>query len=302
MRIFGLALLLSAAATKHGPPADQRMLKLIDRETQIANLLTAGKLAFDAGEFPTAVAKWEALLKIDGVPADVEAAVKPLLAQARKDAVGLPGVTVDQPVVKEEAPRPVNVTVTGTVAGGGTIGPGGAVITLKGEGFLPKVPPVTRSYIQKDKRFSPHVMAVPVGSTVNFRNEDDLFHNVFSLSPVASFDTGLHKAGVDTPQKFDKPGVVELLCNIHATMLGYIVVVDTPYYAVADGSGAFTIKNVPPGNYEATVWHESASAVTRRKITVGDGGALSFNIAADKRPNPFPPDKYGKPRQQQLGY
>jgi hypothetical protein len=302
MRIFGLAILLSAAAaTKHGP-ADTRMLKLIDRETQIANLLTAGKLAFDAGEYPVAVAKWEALLKIDGVPADVEAVVKPLLAQARKDAVGLPGAPVEQPIADEKPKPPPTVTISGTVAGGGTVGPGGAVITLKGEGFLPKAPPVTRSYIQKDKRFVPHVMAVPVGSTVNFRNEDEIFHNVFSLSPTTSFDTGLHKAGVDTPQKFDKPGVVELLCNIHATMLGYVVVVDTPYYAVSDGSGAFTIKNVPPGNYEATIWHESASAVTKKKITVSEGSPLSFNIAADKRPNPFPPDKYGKPRQQQLGY
>jgi plastocyanin len=303
MRNFGLALLLSAAAAKPGAPRDQRMLKLIDRETQIATLLTAGKLAFDAGEYSIAVSKWEALLKIDGVPADVESAVKPLLAQARKDSVGLPGVAAgDVQAVKEEPPKPVNVVVSGTVSGGGTVGPGGAVVTLKGEGFLPKATPVTRSYAQKEKRFVPHVMAVPVGSTVNFHNEDEIFHNVFSLSPVASFDTGLHKAGVDTPQKFDKAGVVELLCNIHATMLGYVVVVDTPYYAVTDGGGAFSIKGVPPGNYEATIWHETASAPLKRKITVGDGSVLAFNIAADKRPNPFPPDKYGKPRQQQLGY
>jgi plastocyanin len=304
MRNFGLALLLSAAAAKPGAQRDQRMLKLIDRETQISTLLTAGKLAFDAGDYATAVSRWEALLRIEGVPSDVESAVKPLLAQARKDAVSLPGQpVVEQPVAKEEPPKPVNVTVTGTVSGGGAVGPGGAVVTLKGEGFLPKVAPITRQYLQKDKRFLPHVMAVPVGSTVNFRNEDELFHNVFSLSPVASFDTGLHKAGVDTPQKFDKAGVVEVLCNIHATMLGYVVVVDTPYYAVTDGSGAFSIKNVPPGNYEATLWHETASSPVKRKVTVGgESPALSFNIAADKRPNPFPPDKYGKPRQQQLGY
>ena len=67
-------------------------------------------------------------------------------------------------------------------------------------------------------------------------------------------------------------------------------------------SGAFSIKGVPPGTYEATVWHETASQPLKRKIVVGDGSALSFNVAADKRSNPFPPDKYGKPRQQQLGY
>jgi hypothetical protein len=303
MRNFGLVLLLSAAVPKHGTPQEQRMLKLIDRETQISTLLTGGKLAFDAGDYTTAVAKWDALLKIEGLPADVESAVKPLLAQARKEAVILPGGNGSTAeAVKEEPPKPVLVTVSGTVSGGGANGPGGAVVTLKGEGFLPRLTPMTRLYLQKNKSFVPHVMAVPVGSTINFRNEDEIFHNVFSLSPIATFDTGLHKGGVDSPVKFDKPGVVELLCNIHATMLGYLVVVDTPYYAVSDGSGAFQIKNVPPGNYEATVWHENASAPVKRRVTVAEGTQLSFNVAADKRPNPFPPDKYGKPRQQQLGY
>jgi hypothetical protein len=302
MRNFGLVLLLSAAVPKHGTPQEQRMLKLIDRETQISTLLTGGKLAFDAGDYASAVAKWDALLRVEGLPADVEAAVKPLLAQARKEAPTLPGSAKEEAPVKEEPPKPLPVTVTGTVSGGGANGPGGAVITLKGEGFLPRVTPQTRLYMQKDKRFAPHVMAVPVGSTINFRNEDEIFHNVFSLSPVATFDTGLKKGGAESPVKFDKPGVVELLCNIHATMLGYLVVVDTPYYAVTDGSGAFQIKNVPPGTYEATVWHENASAPIRRRVTVAEGTQLSFNVAADKRPNPFPPDKYGKPRQQQLGY
>jgi hypothetical protein len=303
MRNLGLALLLSAAAARHGTQQDQRVLKLIDRETQISTLLTAGKLAYDAGEYSTAVAKWEALLKVEGLPADVESAIKPLLSQARKEAPSLPGSGKEEPVAKEEPPKPPpNVTVAGTVSGGGSNGPGGAVVTLRGQGFLPKITPITRLYLQKDKQFVPHVMAVPIGSTINFRNEDEIFHNVFSLSSAASFDTGLHKAGVETPVKFDKPGVVELLCNIHATMLGYLVVVDTPFYAVTDGSGAFQIKNVPPGNYEATVWHENASAPLKRRVTVGEGTQLSFNVAADKRRNPFPPDKYGKPRQQQLGY
>jgi hypothetical protein len=146
------------------------------------------------------------------------------------------------------------------------------------------------------------VLAVPQGSTIDFKNEDEIFHNVFSLSPAARFDTGLHKGGADTPVKFDRAGVVELLCNIHASMLGYLVVVDTPWYAVADGNGAFQIRNVPPGEYEATVWHESASAQPSRRITVADGAQLAFTVPGDKRANPFPPDKYGKPRQSQLGY
>jgi hypothetical protein len=177
------------------------------------------------------------------------------------------------------------------------------VITLKrADGWTPKPSPLNRPLLQKDKRFVPHVLAVPQGSSVDFRNEDEIFHNVFSLSQAAKFDTGLHKGGTSSEVKFDKPGVIELLCNIHSTMLGYLVVVDTPWYAVADGSGAFQIKGVPPGEYEATIWHESANAPLKRKITVGDGSQLAFTVAADRRTNPYPPDKYGKPRQSQLGY
>jgi len=249
-----------------------------------------------------AAAKWDALLKVEGVPPDVTAEVKPLLAQAR-GLTGLQGETKPPPQTAPPPP-PANVTVSGTVSGGGSVGPGGAVITLRRvDGWTGRPAPLSRPLLQKDKRFLPHVMAVPVGSSINFKNEDEIFHNVFSLSPVAKFDTGLYKAGTaPEPVKFDKPGVVELLCNIHATMLGFLVVVDTPYYAVSESSGSFQIKNVPPGEYEASVWHESASAQQKKKIVVEDGTQLAFTIPADKKANPYPPDKYGKPRQQQLGY
>jgi len=304
MRWLMVAVLLAAPEKK--PARDQAMLQLIERQTQIANLLTAGRLAWDAGDFATAAARWEALLRIDGLPADVDRAVRPFAAEARSRArlpPQLPEKQAGQEAEKEAPPPPPPVTVSGVVSGGGSAGPGGAVITLRRtDGWTPKPPPLQKPMLQKDKRFVPHVLAVPLGSSIDFRNEDEIFHTVFSLSPAAKFDTGLRKGGTQAAVKFDKPGVVELLCNIHATMLGYLVVVDTPWYAVADGSGAFQIKNVPPGEYEATIWHESANATVKRKLTVGEDAQLAFNVPADKRVNPFPPDKYGKPRQQQLGY
>jgi len=306
MRMFSLlaALIAAAAAPDKKPARDPRLLRLIDREMQIANLLSGGKLAYDAGDFSSAAAKWEALLKIEGLPADVERAVKPLLAEARSRRGETPAAETKEEVPeKQEKQEPKPLTVSGTVSGGGAAGPGGAVVTLRRvDGWTPKPAPLNKPLLQKEKRFLPHVLAVPVGSSVNFRNEDALFHNVFSLSRAAKFDTGLRKAGEEAAIKFDKPGVVELLCNIHATMIGYLVVVDTPWYAVTDGSGAFQIKTVPPGEYEAAVWHENSSAPLKRKITVAEGSQLAFTLAADKRANPFPPDKYGKPRQQQLGY
>ena len=303
MRWLMVAVLLAAPEKK--PTRDQAMLQLIERQTQIANLLTSGRLAWDAGDYSTAAARWEALLRIEGLPADVASAVKPFAAEARSRAGGAPssGGKEASPVEIPEPPKPVPVTLTGTVSGGGSIGPGGAVITLRrADGWTPKPQPLQKPMLEKEKRFIPHVLAVPLGSSVDFRNEDEIFHNVFSLGPTAKFDTGLHKGGVQTSVKFDKAGVVELLCNIHASMLGYLVVVDTPWYAVAEGSGAFQIRNVPPGEYEASVWHESANATLKRKVTIAEGTALAFTVAADKRANPFPPDKYGKPRQQQLGY
>jgi hypothetical protein len=235
----------------------------------------------------------------------VERAVKPLAIDARilAGAGGPAELQREVPPEPEPPPKPQAVTVSGTIGGGGSVGPGGAVITLRQlHGWTPKPAPLSKPLLQKDKRFVPHVLAVPVGSSVTFRNEDEIFHNVFSLSPAAKFDTGLKKGGVETPVKFDKAGVVELLCNIHATMIGYLVVVDTPWYAVAEGNGAFQIENVPPGDYEAAVWHESASEPLKKKVSIAAGKQLAFTVPADKRPNPFPPDKYGKPRQQQLGY
>ncbi len=276
-----VAVLLAAAPEKK-PARDRTMLQLIERQNQIASLLTAGRLAWDNGDFATAAARWEALLKIEGLPADVERAVRPFAQEARTRA-GTP----EFPGSKQDIPA----------------GPGGAVITLRRtDGWTPKPQPLQKPLLEKEKRFVPHVLAVPQGSSIDFKNEDDIFHNVFSLSPAAKFDTGLHKGGAQTTVKFDKAGVVELLCNIHASMLGYLVVVDTPWYAVADGSGAFQIRNVPPGEYEASVWHESSNATVKRKVTVADGAQLAFTVPADKRTNPFPPDKYGKPRQPQLGY
>jgi hypothetical protein len=173
------------------------------------------------------------------------------------------------------------------------------VVTLRrADGPTPKPAPLQRPLQQKEKRFVPHVLAVPLGSAIEFRNEDELFHDVFSLSPAAKFDTGLHKGGAQTLVKFDKPGVVELLCNIHASMRGYIVVVETPWYAVADAAGAFHIPAIPPGEYEAEVWHESSTLPQVRKITVSEGAQLAVTMVADKRADALPPDKYGNRRNQ----
>ncbi len=196
--------------------------------------------------------------------------------------------------------------MSGTVSGGGPQGPGGAVIWLKrANGETPRPAPAHGKVIsQRGKMFVPHVLVVPVGTRVAFRNDDPIFHNIFSLSKPNEFDTGLYKQGATYTETFRHPGAVQLLCNIHASMFGFVFVVDTPYYAQAEASGAFNIKGVPPGEYELQVWHEAAAKPTVEHVTVGAGGVhgLALRVGGDKRAPQFLPDKSGKPRQSHLGY
>ena len=142
------------------------------------------------------------------------------------------------------------VTVSGTVSGGGQIGPGGAVIWLRRiDGPTPRVAPAQNQIItQRDKTFLPHVLAVPLGTSVQFRNDDRIYHDVFSIAKPNEFDAGIRATGATYTKTFTHPGVVELLCNIHSTMNAYVLVVDSPLYAKAQASGSFVVHGVPPGS------------------------------------------------------
>ena len=141
---------------------------------------------------------------------------------------------------------------------------------------------------QREKTFLPHVLAVPLGTTVQFRNDDRIYHNVFSIAKPNDFDAGIRATGATYTRTFNSPGAVEILCNIHSTMNGYVFVVDSPLYAKAQASGAFTIRGVAPGRYELAAWHEAASNITRKTIVVGADGAhdLAVTVGGDKRPAP----------------
>src|SRR5258708_21222420 len=132
-------------------------------------------------------------------------------------------------------PRPVTV-VRGVVSGGGSLGAGGTVVWLKRlDGPTPRPRPNTGKVItQKGKKFIPRGLAVPVGTTVFFRNDDEIYHNVFSLSHPNQFDLRLYAAWGSPNTTFTEPGPVNLLCNIHCSMSAYVYVVDSPYYAQAD--------------------------------------------------------------------
>jgi plastocyanin len=129
--------------------------------------------------------------------------------------------------------------------------------------------PLTNAVVdQHDKMFMPHVSVVTRGTTVRFPNDDTVFHNVFAYFQAKKFDLGMYPRGATKKVTFDKTGLVVMLCSVHSYMSAYIVVVDTPYYAVADKEGRFRLPSVPPGAYTLHGWHESGAELTQT-LTVG---------------------------------
>ena len=121
--------------------------------------------------------------------------------------------------------------------------------------------------IQKDKTFSPHVLAIAAGTTVDFPNYDPIFHNAFSNYDGQIFDIGLYPPGTTRSIPFRRPGVVRVFCNIHPTMSAVIVVLKSPYFSVSDRSGAVEIAGVPSGSYRLHVFHERATERTLSALT-----------------------------------
>jgi len=129
---------------------------------------------------------------------------------------------------------------------------------------------------QKGLLFSPHILAIEVGTTVDFLNSDKVAHNVFwpslmqGTKKLKGGNLGTWPTGEKRSFKFDQPGVASLLCNVHPEMAAYIVVVPTPYYATTDKSGNYKIENVPDGQYNVVAWHEGAKTSTKAVTVAGD--------------------------------
>jgi plastocyanin len=121
--------------------------------------------------------------------------------------------------------------------------------------------------LQRNKTFEPHVLIVPLGTMVEFPNQDPFFHNIFSLYDGRRFDLGLYESGTKRSVKFDRPGVSFLFCNIHAEMSAVVLSVDTPYFGLSDRNGNVTIHDVPDGRYQLHVWFERSAPEQLQELT-----------------------------------
>ena len=134
---------------------------------------------------------------------------------------------------------------------------------------------------QKSLRFVPHVLPILVGTSVQFPNSDPLAHNVFSISEAKRFNLGLYGPGTVRQVRFDRPGVVQLLCNVHLEMSGYIVVLKNPYFARTAADGTYRIAGVPAGKHRVRCWHERFPEQAKVvDVPTNGAAALDFDMEA----------------------
>jgi plastocyanin len=130
---------------------------------------------------------------------------------------------------------------------------------------------------QQQMVFRPLVLPVVAGTTVDFPNNDDLFHNVFSYSKAGEFDLGRYPKGQRRSVTFPEPGIVNVFCDIHSYMFATIIVLDNPWFALPGDDGGYSIGEVPPGTYDLTFWY-GRKKVSTRKVTVKEGQTTSVNF------------------------
>jgi plastocyanin len=148
------------------------------------------------------------------------------------------------------------------------------------DGVKARTKPARAVITMKAKAFMPHVVVVPVGGTVEFPNEDPIFHNVFSVSGENRFDLDLYKRPKTGTWTFQTPGIVRVYCNIHPQMSAVVIVRDNPYFAKAGVDGSFSIEDVPAGKYTLRAWHERGNEAAI-DVTVPPQGQVGANLVLD---------------------
>jgi len=134
---------------------------------------------------------------------------------------------------------------------------------------------------QRGEAFLPYVLAIGVGTTVDFTNSDATYHNVFSLSKPRRFDLGRYARGQSKPVRFDRPGVVRVFCDIHSHMSAYILVFAHRFFSTTDESGAYRIEIVPPGSYSVAVWTDGQVRATRALHVANEAETLAEDFVVE---------------------
>ena len=184
---------------------------------------------------------------------------------------------------------------TVTIRARAGVAPALAVVYAESLGAATPTPVATSfSIAQRNKTFVPRVLGVPVGAVVNFPNEDQIFHNVFSLAPGNVFDLGLYRAGATKSRTMATPGLVRVFCNIHPQMTALIVAAPTPWITTAGADGTYRLE-LPAGRYTVTALSERASAASVDVVVSGATSAPSLSLDETAFVSAPHTNKFGKP-------
>lgn len=189
-------------------------------------------------------------------------------------------IVVDRKMVRKSLPPAVydlrGIAIQNKANGApGSAGFGRVAVWLEGGGAAPA--PITATMQQRNRRFEPDLLIVPTGSKVAFPNLDPIFHNIFSLSRIQSFDLGYYSEGKSRDVVFPRPGIVQVYCHVHPEMYGVVVVTSSQWKAVPAADGAFSWADIPPGKYRLNVWQRSAGLV-RKTVAVAGSGSVHVTV------------------------
>ena len=171
---------------------------------------------------------------------------------------------------------------------------GAAIVYFVPDQRVGAAAPVRAEIMTRNRRFLPRTLAVPVGSSVRFPNDDAIQHNVFSVSPGNRFDLGRYGKGNGRAQTLGAPGVVRIFCNVHRDMAATVLVLDTPFVTQPDAAGRFAIEGVPPGAGTLHVWHPRAEP-WKGSVVVPSADSLQVTLTATLPAVPSHLDKFGRP-------
>ena len=201
------------------------------------------------------------------------------MRQAWLIGMGLVSALASQSVVASEPSIEGTVTIRDRQGRPKPTHEGAVVFLDEIEHPAPATAPTVHAVMRQiNKQFVPEVLPILVGTTVEFPNDDTIYHNVFSLSRVRPFDLGIYAQGVSQPVTFDQPGLVKIYCNIHSQMVGYILVLSHPYFAVTDRRGAFRLADAPLGKATIRVWYAKTRQQLQQSVQVTPQGIQNLDL------------------------
>jgi hemoglobin len=298
---------LAAADATTPPPAGNSPTLLRARDFyDAAKILEMVDGARARGNLPLATRLFSSVELVVGSPAVADLyplynkGVPPRAAEGAPDVSTAPQPRLMPLPAEEQKPSPAQPTravLTGKLVVGGKVLSDGVGLVMLRPLDRPAKPRAAqvRTMEQRGRDFAPHLLVVPVGSTVNFPNFDPVYHNVYSSSDVKSFDLGVYRNGESRALLFDKPGIIQVECSVHENMVAYIAVVSEPFVAIAE-DGSFSFRALVPGRYKLRAWTERSGKVTEKDIVIKSGDNV-LAVEVDGRPSGHQrTDKFGNPR------